>query len=91
MLRANLLAVAVFAGSLQVWAQEPASDVAGAVADTAFVAPDAGGPRRWEVVGGGELDMHRAPAKDSPVIRTLAQGAILSNLGCVLAADRLCC
>ena len=91
MLRANLLAVAVLAGSQQVWAQEPASDAAGAVADTAFVAPDAGGPRRWEVVGRNALDMHRAPAKDSPVIRTLSQGAILSNLGCARAGDRLWC
>ena len=91
MLRATLLAIAALAGSLQVSAQEPASDTASSVADDAFVAPQAGGPRRWEVVGRHELDMHKAPTNDSPVIRTLTEGAILSNLGCARGDDRIWC
>ena len=91
MLRASLLAIAMLTGSPPGLVQEAMTDDAGTVADPMFVAPEEGGPRRWQVVARGGLDMRDAPAGDAPVLRTLAQGAILSNLGCERAGGRVWC
>ncbi len=88
---AGLLAFAMFAGSPGGWAQEPTTDQAGVVTEAMLVAPEEGGPRRWQVVADGGLDLRDAPAGDAPVLRTLAHGAILSNLGCERAGDRVWC
>ncbi|MGF1502096.1 MAG: hypothetical protein ACFBSD_09775 [Paracoccaceae bacterium] len=60
-------------------------------AETPYVPPEEGGPRRWEVVAEGGLRMHTDAAVASPVIETLAPGAILSNLGCTEAGGRTWC
>lgn len=60
-------------------------------ADWDYLAPEEGGPRRWEVTAGGGLRLHEGPSVASPVVATLPQGAILSNLGCEAGADRVWC
>ena len=91
MLRAHLLAIALLAGTLPGWAQEATPDHAGAVAEEAFVAPEQGGPRRWQVTARDGLELRDAPAGDAPVLATLAPGAILSNLGCAQSGGRIWC
>ncbi len=54
-------------------------------------APADGGPRRWQVTAHDGLPLHRGRAADTPVIATLSEGAVLSNLGCQLVEDRVWC
>ena len=88
---ASLLAIAILFDSLQGWTQEAPEDQAGAVAEEMFVAPEGGGPRRWQVMAADGAEFRDAPAGDAPVLRTLPQGAILTNLGCERAAGRAWC
>ena len=53
--------------------------------------PEEGGPRRWQVTASGGLRMHDAPSTSSPIVETLPEGAILSNLGCEAAEGRAWC
>lgn len=91
MLRASIWAIAVLAFSLQGRAQVPTPNEAGAADEALFVAPEDGGPRRWQVAASGGLEMRDAPAGDAPVLRMLDEGAILSNLGCARAGDDIWC
>ena len=52
--------------------------------------PKDGGPRRWEVVADG-LQLHASPSVDAKVTGILANGAVLSNLGCSGSADQVWC
>lgn len=62
-----------------------------AATDWAYVAPEEGGPRRWQVTARGGLRMHETRSTGSPVTETLSEGAILSNLGCQSAGGRTWC
>ena len=53
--------------------------------------PAEGGPRRWELSIPGGHKMYASPTFSSPVIRTLSDGAILTNFGCVDAENLLWC
>ena len=90
-LGASLLAIAVVTSNLQGWAQHAPEDRAGAVAEEMLVAPEEGGPRRWQVVAADGAEIRNAPTGDAPVVRTLSQGAILTNLGCERVAGRVWC
>lgn len=90
-LGASLVAIALLTSSLQGRAQDAPEHQAGAVAEEMLVAPEEGGPRRWQVVAAGGAEIRDAPAGDAPVVRTHSQGAILTNLGCERAAGRVWC
>ncbi len=53
-------------------------------------APEQGGPRRWRA-SGDELRLFDAPADGAQVIGTLADGAVLANLGCERSGGRNWC
>ncbi len=91
MRRTILGATAALGIALQAWAQSPAAADNGAAAGEIPASAEEGGPRRWQVTAPDGLPMHKAPAADAPVIETLAEDAILSNLGCKRARDRVWC
>jgi len=68
-----------------------AANAGAGTGDTAYTGPESGGPRRWQVRAGSGLRMHDAPSVSAPVIATLADGSILSNLGCETAESRTWC
>lgn len=79
-----------------VGGQDQATESEGLAAETTAIespaaAAEDGGPRRWRVTAGSGVRMQAAPADDAAVIETLAGGAILRNLGCAPAGDRVWC
>ncbi len=54
-------------------------------------APEDGGPRNWEVVASGALNLREQPAAAAKVVARLKRGAILDNLGCRSAEVRAWC
>ena len=56
------------------------------------VAPEDGGPRNWEVAGvASALNLREQPSTRAYIIARYAPGAILHNLGCLRAEDRVWC
>lgn len=55
------------------------------------LAPEDGGPRRWTVKAENGTRMYDAPSTGATHIREIADGAILSNLGCAREEDRVWC
>ena len=54
--------------------------------------PEDGGPRNWEVsILSGELNLREEPALQAKVLASFPPGAILDNLGCRRAEDRVWC
>ncbi len=53
-------------------------------------APQDGGARRWEVAG-GKVNLNAEPSSNADVVGVFANGAILSNLGCMDVADQVWC
>ena len=86
-----LFALAAFAISIHAWAQDQTTQGGGSAIDNPAVAPEDGGPRRWQVTDPSGVRMHKAPKVDAPLIKTLTAGAILSNFGCERAGDRVWC
>ena len=91
MRRAILCATAALAISLHACARDQTTESEGPATETPTAAAEDGGPRRWQVTAGGGVRMHDAPAVDAAVVETLADGAILSNLGCARAGNRVLC
>lgn len=90
MLRTTFCAIITFAFASDALADDHMT--AGDVIDEAgspHTAED-GGPRRWQVAT-SSLQMREAPLTDAPVIEILADGTILSNLGCTRIEDRVWC
>ncbi len=56
-----------------------------------YIAPADGGARRWRIAPGGDLRLFGRPSEGAPVIATLLEAAVLSNLGCAEAADQVWC
>jgi len=55
-------------------------------------APDQGGPRNWEVSGvSGALNLREQPSGTANIIAHYKAGAVLDNLGCQRAGDRVWC
>jgi len=55
-------------------------------------APEEGGPRNWEVSAiSGELNLREEPSRKAKTLASFASGAILDNLGCRRAEDRVWC
>lgn len=92
MLRMTFCAIAGVAIALHAWAQDRTSHNEGAGSEVMrVVAPEAGGPRRWQVAARNGIEMQASPGLDAPVIGMLADGAILSNLGCESAGGQVWC
>ncbi len=91
MLRTILGATAALGIALHAWAQTQTAESDGAATEEAAAAAEEGGPRRWQVTAHGGLGMRDAPAVDARVIEMLAEGAILSNLGCERHGARVWC
>lgn len=53
-------------------------------------APQEGGPRRWEIVG-GNITLNAAPSAESDNVGDLSNGTVLKNLGCIEVADQIWC
>lgn len=53
--------------------------------------PEHGGPRNWEVVVNGVLNLREQPSASAAVIATYAPGTLLDNLGCRQAEGRIWC
>lgn len=83
--------MAVVAIALQAWAQDQAPKDRGAASQVELTGPEEGGPRRWQVAAPDGTEMRASPASNAPVIAMLADGAILSNLGCEPAGDDVWC
>ena len=87
-----LLAIcALAAAAPHAWAQDQTPKGGRAGAEAKFAAAEDGGPRRWQVSAPDGVEMHASPAPDARAIATLADGAILANLGCVPAGGRVWC
>ena len=86
-----LSVAAALSMSVSTWAQDQTAQSEGLAAETPAAAPEDGGPRRWQVTAAGGVRMHTAPATDAPFVETLAEGAILSNLGCARDGQRVWC
>lgn len=54
------------------------------------LAPEQGGPRRWRATG-DDLHLHDAPAEGAEVVGVIADGAVLTNLGCEQSEGRSWC
>jgi hypothetical protein len=55
-------------------------------------APEAGGPRNWQVTGvSGALNLRTQPTTAAKIITRYPAGTILDNLGCRRADDRIWC
>ncbi|WP_119165337.1 SH3 domain-containing protein [Algihabitans albus] len=91
MLRMTFWALAVVAVAQHAWAQDQAPNDDSAASEASLAAPDEGGPRRWQVAAPDGIGMQASPGLDAPVIALLADGAILSNLGCEPAAGGVWC
>ena len=59
-------------------------------AETAFVSPEKGGPRRF-VVATDLAQAFDAPSKSGEVVAEFANGAVLSNLGCMAGEGKVWC
>jgi heat shock protein HslJ len=56
------------------------------------VAPEAGGPRNWEVSGvSGALNLRAEPSATAPVLARYRPGTILDNLGCRQVQGKFWC
>ncbi len=75
--------------ALNAAAQTPAQN--GAASAVVPPAPEDGGPRRWTVEADTGIRMYEAPSTGATIIREIADGAILSNLGCAREEDRVWC
>jgi hypothetical protein len=91
MVRTTFCAAVLLAMTLQTWARDQAAQSEGTAGDIGIAAPSEGGPRRWQVQSEAGLDMHASPAVDATVIGTLADAAILVNLGCEHFNNRIWC
>ena len=58
---------------------------------TEMAAASRGGPRRWHVIHPKGVTLYKTPVIDGPIIKTLPDGALLSNLGCTQAGQALWC
>ena len=56
-----------------------------------YIAPADGGARRWRITAGSNLRLFGRPSEGAPVIATLSEAVVLSNLGCAKAADQFWC
>jgi len=81
-----LVAVAPVAGT----ATQPTSDdrPTGAVAP---LSPEDGGPRRWQASNAGGLRLLDAPSNNGAEVSNVADGTVLSNMGCTHAEDQVWC
>ena len=80
LLRTMLSAAAALAVALPAAGQKPVRD--SAAETTVPRAPEEDGPRRWKVAAGDELELFDAPSADAAVVKVVADGAVLANLGC---------
>lgn len=55
------------------------------------MSPEDGGPRRWQVSTSEGLPLLDAPSTDGAEITILADGTVLSNMGCTHADDEVWC
>lgn len=75
-------------GGIYVW--EPLNARSSATEIPA--APDAGGPRNWEVVGVSRaLNLREQPSTTARVVTSYAPGTILDNLGCQRSEEQIWC
>ena len=81
-------AFTVVNGESTAGAQTTGSTRAGASSAVAK-APEAGGPRNWEVMRG--LNLREQPSTTATIITRFASGTILDNLGCQFAEGRDWC
>jgi heat shock protein HslJ len=72
-------------GGIYVWAADTDRSSAAAIP----AAPDAGGPRNWEVTT--VLNLREQPDVSARILGRFARGAILDNLGCRRLPDRVWC
>ena len=91
MRRPPLLLLALVAALSAPVRAEDRGGTAGVEAKASTPAAVEGGPRRWQVIGGGPLELRDAPSSDAPVIGTLDEGALLPNTGCVAARGEAWC
>ena len=76
-------------GGIYTW--EPYSD--NAAVENIYVAPEAGGPRNWEVTGfvNDMLNLREQPSAKAKIIERYALGTILDNLGCQTSEGQVWC
>ncbi|CAE7891570.1 unnamed protein product [Symbiodinium sp. KB8] len=88
-----IVASTILAGAFvaNAWAAEQTQSNAGTGSEAEVAAPEDGGPRRWQVAVRNGTELRASPAPDAPVIGMLADGAILSNLGCADAGGHVWC
>jgi len=55
------------------------------------MAPEAGGPRNFEVAAAAGLNLRQRPSTAAPVLTRYPHGALLDNLGCLEAEGRAWC
>ncbi|WP_299396444.1 SH3 domain-containing protein [Pelagibius sp.] len=77
--------------ALNAWAADHSSKADDTAAGLGIAAPEDGGPRRWQVTARDGTEMRASPASNASVIGTLADGAILANLGCAPAGSQVWC
>ncbi|HIC80698.1 MAG TPA: SH3 domain-containing protein [Kiloniellaceae bacterium] len=88
---AGMIALNAWAANHSPEARGPSPKAADAASETGVAAPEDGGPRRWQVTARDGTEMRASPASDAPVIDLLADGAILSNLGCEANGSQVWC
>ena len=54
-------------------------------------APEDGGTRRWSTAAGGTLNLYDAPSVDATIVEVVADGTVLSNLGCEQGDGQIWC
>lgn len=74
-----------------VCAQTPIAESGVGASPIVAAAPEAGGPRRWQVAHPDGAALRDRPASDARAVETVADRAILSNLGCEQAAGEIWC
>jgi len=72
-------------GGIYVWAPETDRSSAAVIP----AAPDAGGPRNWEVTS--SLNLREQPSTSARILTKYGPGTILDNLGCERAEGRNWC
>lgn len=87
-LRCAALAVALGTGAL---AEGDPAGAGSAARPGPPAAPEAGGPRRWQVAAGPALTLRAAPAAAADAVAALAPGTVLANGGCRRAAGAVWC
>jgi heat shock protein HslJ len=74
-------------GGIYVWAPETERSSAAVIP----AAPDAGGPRNWEVTVSSSLNLREQPYTSARILAKYARGTILDNLGCQRLQGRVWC